>query len=440
MQPRSTLSSVGAYYSGNAGELQGAGPRVELMASEARSQEAVDGTTGWRVTAASSIGVLFGSTAFLTFAVFFKPLADEYGWSREAVSAAFGAMTLGAALVAPFVGLLFDRVGPRWICGPSLLVVSVAFASLAALSSNVWHLYLTFIVIGMAMPGTSAVVYSRAVSSWFDRRRGTALAAMMSSAAVGAIVCPPLADALVRHLGWRAAYFALGMTAMLAGVPTVVRYVELRAASVEGPRADADGSTVGEALWSRTFWVLIGIVFGTTIAVTGTMAHLAALLTDRGLGSTGAALVISVMGVASLAGRVLTGWLLDHFAAIRVSFVLLSIAALGTLLLAGSSSFEAAALAAALVGFGTAGEFDVIPYLLSRYFGLRSLSTLYGLNWTAWGLAGAAGPVLMGRAFDSTGSYGAALVGFGVGTLAAAALTLTLPSYDPVRRATTVAV
>jgi len=277
------------------------------------------------------------------------------------------------------------------------------------------------------------VVYSRAVSSWFDRRRGTALAIMMSSAAIGTIVGPPVADALVRHLGWRAAYLVLGGTGLFVGVPIVARYVTLRSAAIDGAGARAGEWTVGEALSSRAFWVLISAVFGSTIAVSGTMVHLAALLTDRGVASSDAALVVSVMGAATLAGRLVTGWLLDRLAAVRVSFVLLLIAASGTLLLAASGSFGAAALAAALIGFGTGGEFDVIPYLLSRYFGLRALSTLYGLNWTAWGLAGAAGPMLMGRSFDATGSYGVVLVGFAAATLTAAALTLTLPAVDPAR-------
>jgi MFS family permease len=86
-----------------------------------------------------------------------------------------------------------------------------------------------------------------------------------------------------------------------------------------------------------------------------------------------------------------------------VSFVLLTIAAFGTFLLADARTFLVELIAALSIGFGTGGEVDVVPYLLSRYFGLRSLSTLYGLNWTVWGLAGAAGPVLMGRVFDATG-------------------------------------
>ena len=75
------------------------------------------------------------------------------------------------------------------------------------------------------------------------------------------------------------------------------------------------------------------------------------------------------------------------------------------------------------------GEADVTPYILSRYFGLRSFSMLYGLTWTAYAIAGALGPVLMGKAFDATGSYERLLVELAAGTLAVAALMFLLPRY-----------
>ena len=87
-------------------------------------------------------------------------------------------------------------------------------------------------------------------------------------------------------------------------------------------------------------------------------------------------------------------------------------------------------LAAVLIGFGMGGEADVIPYMLSRYFGLRSFATLYGLTWTAYACAGAIGPVLMGKAFDATGSYEALLVRLATGMLAVATLMLLAPRYD----------
>jgi hypothetical protein len=74
---------------------------------------------------------------------------------------------------------------------------------------------------------------------------------------------------------------------------------------------------------------------------------------------------------------------------------------------------------------------DVIPYLLSRYFGIQALATLFGVIWTAVGLASTAGPILMARAFDATGSYASVLSALSVGVIAAAGLMLTLPPYRP---------
>jgi MFS family permease len=114
----------------------------------------------------------------------------------------------------------------------------------------------------------------------------------------------------------------------------------------------------------------------------------------------------------------------------RVSFALLTTAALGAFLLASAQSLPMGVLAAALIGFGMGGEADVTPYLLSRYFGLRSFSVLYGFTWTFYAVAGAVGPILMGKAFDMTGSYEALLVRLALGTLAVAALMLFLPRYS----------
>jgi cyanate permease len=107
-------------------------------------------------------------------------------------------------------------------------------------------------------------------------------------------------------------------------------------------------------------------LFLSSVAQTGSIAHLSALLTDRGISAAHAALAASAIGGVALAGRLFTGWLLDRFFAPRVAFVLLAIAALGTFLLSGSRSTLMGATGAALIGFGMGGEADVTPYLLSR--------------------------------------------------------------------------
>jgi predicted MFS family arabinose efflux permease len=386
---------------------------------------------GWRVAAASAVGVFvsFASLFVYTFGIFLKPLAEEFSWSREAVSAAFGIAAMTVAVCSPPLGYLLDRIHPRRIIVPCLTVFGCAFGSLALLTPRLWHFYAVFVVLGAVGNGTAQMAYSRAVTSWFDRRRGMALALVMSGGAVGAIVLPPLAAALVRSIGWRGAYAALGGMVLVVGVPTVARFIRERPAATAGAEVLRPGATTREAMMSRVFWILVVVLFCSSIAQNGAITHISALLTDRGLSARGGALALSAMGGASLAGRLVTGWLLDRFFAARVSFALLAVAALGTFLLSGAHSLTTGVLAAALIGFGMGGEADVTPYLLSRYFGLRSFSVLYGLTWTFYAAAGALGPILMGKAFDMTGSYEALLVRLALGTLAVATLMLFLPRY-----------
>ena len=209
----------------------------------------------------------------------------------------------------------------------------------------------------------------------------------------------------------------------------VARFVREKPGLRAAGRDEVRDASFQEGLRSRAFWVIVAVLFLSSISQNGAMTHLSALLTDRGVSASGAAFAVSVMGAASLLGRIGTGWLLDRFFAPRVSFWLLGFSALGVFLLSGARSLVVGSLGAALIGVGMGGEADIIPYLLSKYFGLRSFSTLYGFTWTAYALAAALGPVLMGRAFDAAGSYDVFLTQLSVVTLAAGGLMMLMPIY-----------
>jgi len=337
-------------------------------------------------------------------------------------------MTVAAC--SPPLGYLLDRVNPARVIVPCLVIFGLAFASLSLLTPHLWHLYIVFFVLGVVGNGTAQMAYSGAVSSWFDARRGAALAIVMAGGAVGAIALPPLAESLIARFGWRQACLILGTLVLVVGPPVAARFVRRRPQLPRTAATHLEGASLSDGLRSRVFWILVAVLFGSSIAQNGAITHLAALLTDRGVTAQGAALAVSAMGAASLAGRLATGWLLDRFFAARVSFGLLAVAALGTLLLATADSLALGVLAAALIGAGMGGEADVTPYLLSRYFGLRAFSVLYGLTWTAYAIAGAIGPILMGRAFDVAGSYATLLPVLAGVTMLAATMMLFLPRYQ----------
>jgi MFS family permease len=387
--------------------------------------------SGWLVVLAAYFGAMvsFGSLLVFTFSIFVKPLTGAFGWSRESVSAAFGFAALTVAVCSPPLGHLLDGFGPRRVILPCMAIFGVAFASLGLLTPHLVHLYAVFIVLGIVGNGTTQMGYSRAVATWFDKQRGLALALVMAGVGTGAMVFPPLAQALIRAYGWRVAYIALGGLVLLLGLPLTARFVRERPGDKGQSHATFDGSTVAQGVRSPIFWTLVGTLFLSSVSVNGAIAHLSPLLTDRGVSPGQAALAASMLGLASFVGRLLTGFLLDRFFGPRVGFCLCVASATGILLLARAGASLPGIAAAVLIGLGVGAEADLTPYLLMRYFGLRAFSTLYGFTWTAYAIAGAIGPVWMGKAFDATGSYTSLLTLLSVTTLAAAGLLLLLPKY-----------
>jgi predicted MFS family arabinose efflux permease len=385
---------------------------------------------GWRVALAASgcVFVSFASLLVYTFSVFLKPLTAEFGWSRESASIAFGIAAMTVAVCSPPLGYLLDRYPARRIVLPCITVFGCAFASLGLMTRHLWHLYAVFFVLGIVGNGTAQLAYTRAITTWFHERRGTAFAVLMAGGTVGAMILPPVAQALIDAAGWRTAAAILGAMVLAIGWPLGL-HVKERSGDVVVQQGAGSGATVAEGMRSPIFWIVVTVLFCSSISQNGAITQLSAMLTDRGVSPGGAAFAASAMGGSALIGRVVTGWLLDRIFAPRVAMLLLLIAAFGALLLSGARSMAVGALASSMIGLGMGGEADITPYLLAKYFGLRSFSTLYGLTWTAYAIAGAIGPVIMGKAFDATGSYQALLMQLAAVTAGSAGLMLFLPRY-----------
>jgi cyanate permease len=245
------------------------------------------------------------------------------------------------------------------------------------------------------------------------------------------MILPFFAQTIISRAGWRVAYLSLGGLALVVGLPMTWRFIHERA-SVENPSSAPlpSGPTWQQGLRSFPFWIIVAVLFVSSVSMNGTITHLAALLTDRGITPAGAALSASLLGASSLAGRLGVGWVLDRFFGGRVACVVFLITAAGILMLARADTLMAGCVAAGLVGIGAGGEADITPYLLTRYFGVHAFSTLYGITWTFYAIAGAFGPVVLGRAFDSTGSYTLLLTLLATAMAMAGALMLLLPRYE----------
>ena len=384
--------------------------------------------TGWHVAAAAFIGVMvsFAPIVPYTFSLFLNPLHAAFGWQREAISGTFAVAAITVAVVSPGIGVLLDRFPPRRIILPSIVIFALALASLSRLGPSIQRFYLTYFIFGLVANGTAQFAYTRTILTWFNRRRGLAIALILTGSGVGSIVIPPLTQWVIDHHGWRDAYLMLGCLALL-GLPLTALLVRNRPTTQREDTSLMSGVTVAAALRTAPFWILASIIMLSAFGENGLVTNLAAMLTEHGVTVTVAALALSVRGGAGILGRLCTGFLIDRFPAQRIQTAILLISAAGTFLLAFSGTSAMALVGAALLGIGLGSEADVAPYLLARYFGRKHFSVLYGLTWTAYAIGGATGPMVVGRFYDRAGSYQPRIiVGLACTTLLAAAISLFL--------------
>jgi predicted MFS family arabinose efflux permease len=375
---------------------------------------------GWWIVVVAIVGQSFslGTMLVYTFGIFAKPLAGEFKTNRGSIALAVSLVDLVLTFAAPGAGRLVDRYGARGVIVSSHLALAACLLGLSFLQPPLWHFHALYALAGLVGVATTPVTYGRVIANWFDRKRGLALGLASTGVGLGAFITPSLAQFLIDEAGWRGAYMGLAGISLLIAVPAVGIFLRgspqevgllpdgIKASIRSAPRVESPaGMKVSEALRTRTFWQLCGIFFCVAACVNGAMAHLAPLLTDHGVSGRSAALAASLFGIASIGGRVGNGFLVDRFFAPRVTAVLFAGAACGVAILWSGGTGNGAFLAAILLGLAIGAESDVMPFLVSRYFGMRSMAALFGCVFGSYTLGNATGRYLFGAGFDATGSY-----------------------------------
>ncbi len=394
---------------------------------------------GWRVLLASSVGNGSGLSGlpFYTFGVFVVPLVAAFGWTRGQVSKGASCLILGTAFTAPIVGSIIDRYGARRVGILSMFAVGVGYTLLTRQGPVLATFYVAWSLMSLVGGGTTPVVWTRAVSLWFDRGRGLALGIALAGSGLAGVFAPLLTTRAIAAFGWRGGDFALAAFILLVAVPLLAIYFDERgkdrgrSAGVQKLPAPAQvahqglpGLNLREALGTLAFWkIAFGFCFVSSV-IAGLIINLVPLLIDRGLTAAAAARVAGIMGLAVLVGRVGIGYLLDRLHAPLVASLLLSLSAIGCFLLSVPDLPEwMVPLSVISIGLAAAAEVDLLAYLTSRFLGMRAYGRIYGWQLSAFYLGAAAGPFIAGMAYDHFHSYLPTL-GFAAGSLLFGAFVL----------------
>jgi len=380
----------------------------------------------WLIPFGSAIALIVGNGAISVFAfgVFIKPLEAQFGWSRATLSGATALCGLLSAIALPFVGLLIDRVGVR---RPLMVAIVLFAANVAAvgLSGSLLWFQLLIALTGITGAAQGPIGYVRSISSYFDRRRGFAIGIAMSGVGLGTALIPVYAQWLIGHFGWRVAYAGLGLAILVLAWPMVLAVIR------EPPNANRGAPTMGggaatavsglrlkEVLALPMFWLLAAAVLFVSVTVNGSLVHVVPMLTDRGWSPGSASSVMVAAGLAGMVGRLLAGFLIDRIFAPHVAMVFFLLAIGGVY---GLSTQLYVVPGVIGVGLASGAEVDMIGFLVSRYFGLKSFGQIYGLLFSIFTIGAGLGPYLVGVAFTAFHNYDKAL--FGLGCLLAAAIS-----------------
>ena len=399
---------------------------------------------GWWIVLASSAGLSAnpGQFAFGAVGLFIIPFGAEFGWDRTEISFSLTLFTAALAVSMPFLGRLVDRFGSRQVLLPSMMIFGIQLGCIALFVSELWQLWMLFILIGTLGAGANALPYLRIIGAWFDRRRGLAFGIAMAGGGLGYAYVPPLLQYLIDNFGWRSGYYALSAIVLFAALPLVAVVLRnepadmgLRPDGLEGDAVarpepgSAIAMPVATLLGNRNFRILFGVIVVLSFCLYGLLAHLVPMLIDRGMTTGSAAFAASVLGMTIVASRAGVGWLIDRFFAPRVAMVCFLMSAVGVALLATGATDKIAFLSAVLVGLSIGAEIDLLAFLVTRYFGMASFGMAYGLLFSAFLIGTALGPVAYGAGFDTTGSYVIVLTSCSVLLVLTAFAMLLLPRY-----------
>lgn len=373
---------------------------------------------GWPIVFSSMVGIAFGLSPmpFYTIGIFAPSLAREFHWTYAQIFAAITCTTAAVMVASPAVGLASDRFGVRPVALTSVLLFGLCFMGLALNNGSLLLYYSTWLLTAFVGAGTLPITWTRAVNNGFHSGKGLALGLSLIGTGLFGYCIKPLAAWLIADFGWRAAYVAIGALPLIFSLPigllafrdpaegaatTLQRRYELAARAALTP-----GLTLRETCGQWRFWLLGTCFVALAFAVGGLVPSMENILKVGGFQRSDIVPLTSLIGLSVIFGRLLGGWLIDRFWAPAVAAVLLGAPAIACVMLAQPHlAYRSAALAIGLIGLAAGAEYDLLAFMVARYFGMKSYGSIYGALYGFFALGAGVGPFFFARDFDDTQSY-----------------------------------
>ena len=395
---------------------------------------------GWRSLLCGAIGYGLGISVlpYFSLGAFVRPLEQTFGWSRGEIQACTLSIVVATLLTASSWGWLTDRYGVRRIGIMSQIGLTLSLLMLAASHGQLWYWYGVWFLMTVVGLGTSPITWTREVVTRFSEGRGFALALALCGSGISSLIMPTTAAFVIEHVGWRYGFVALAASVLFIALPVTIWILPSDAPQPTRGAAPSAGQGLGirGAMKQTRFWLLTASLMMVGFGLSGLVPNLVPMMIGRGVDATTAASFMGVFGVTVIVGRLASGVALDLVWAPIVALVLLPLPALACIILeTGIRDYFAVAGCIALIGLAMGAEFDLAPYLVTRYFGMKSYSQIYAFQWTGFTIASGVAPLVYGHLYDVTGNYSIALYTSAILFVTSPFLLVALGRYPDVSEA-----
>ena len=381
---------------------------------------------GWWIVASTGVvNAAGGGVYFYGFSIFFLPIKEALNISSAAASLVFSLSRAQGAFEGPLAGYLYNRVGPRAMLTVGMIIVGIGYVLLSQVHSYIWFLLVYLGIISLAFNGSFSST-TAVVNTWFVRRKSLAMAISMAAWGFGGFIIAPVLSVGILHLGWR-------LTAALSGiflVAVTLPFIQLLRRSPESMGLQPDGDiarpasadgqpvgaattasadfTVGEALRTRTFWILsLGTMLRT--GTYGTLiVHFVPIMVWKNITEQAAAVMLGATALIMIPIMIGLGWLGDRWDRSKMLVFGMAVGALFMLILQYATSEWH--LWVFVCAISMIDGLAVLNWsLLGELFGRSNFAMLRGIQGLvhSWGII--IMPVVAGAIFDRTDSYSAVI-------------------------------
>jgi len=388
---------------------------------------------GWVIVGVALVSMAFWFGIRTAFSVFYVALLEDFPWGRGEAAGVQSLTLITYTIMAPLVGWLIDRFGPRRIMVPGIVLLALGLILCSSIKTLLQFYLLYGVLVGIGITCTAILPYSAILAHWFEKRKGVASGLALSGMGLGVFVLVPLSQYFISLWGWRLAFAALGVLVLIFLLPLNALFLRHRPEQLglspdgargpgpsKGPRLEVIDRAWSETDWtlrnaSRTgkFWALMIFPFCVAIPIFIVIVHGVRFLVDQGIDKMTAAFVLALVGIVSSVFRILWGWLSDSIGrentyTLGVICMCVGLCSLILLEILGERRFVYP-----FIVFFSAGWGATTPMFVSvsaDLFRGKGFGLIFGTVEGVIGIGCALGAWVAGFIFDKTQSYQMAFV------------------------------